>query len=78
MDHLLDEGNFILDFHLVPKFPRSQAPLFPSSAWEHTFAKLCFAIPHGKQSFQKTRDQAELGHEVKTEPVHEERTAVVK
>jgi hypothetical protein len=39
--------------------------LFPSSAWEHTFAKLRFAIHHGKQSFRKMRGQAELGHQEK-------------
>jgi hypothetical protein len=49
-------------FHLVPKLT-----LFPSSAWEHTFTKLRFAIHHGKQSFRKMRDQAELGHEEKTD-----------
>jgi hypothetical protein len=27
--------------------------LFPSSAWEHTFAKLRFAIHHGKQTSGK-------------------------
>jgi hypothetical protein len=46
---------------------------FPSSAWERTSAKLCFASPrddsfctrhfHGKQSFPDLRSQAELGNE---------------
>src|SRR5690242_18571590 len=37
---------------------------FPSSAWERTGAKLCFASAHyGKQSFPPLRSQAELGNE---------------
>src|SRR5579859_4113744 len=50
-------------------------PSFPSSAWERTAAKLCFASPRGgrgyrpfrrhdaKQSFAAVRSQAELGNE---------------
>jgi hypothetical protein len=50
-------------------------PLFPSSAWEHAFSKLCFAIQHGKQSpgapgcvtkqSLVTRKSRELAHEEK-------------
>ena len=46
-------------------FSDDNSALFPSSAWEHTFSKLRFAILHRKQSFRKTRDQALLGHEDK-------------
>ena len=42
---------------------KSLATLLPSSAGEHIFSKLRFAIHQEKQSFRKTRDQAELGHE---------------
>jgi len=41
-------------FHFVPKHGLGTNPGTPG---------LCFAIYHGKQSFRKTRDQAELGHE---------------
>ena len=42
----------------ITRLARSST-LFPSSAWEHTFAKLCFAPHHGKPSFRKTHDRAE-------------------
>src|ERR1700722_12219244 len=41
-------------------------PSFPSSAWERTSAKLCFASGRGsdaKRSFADRRSQAELGNE---------------
>jgi len=56
LDHLLDEGNFILDFQLVPKFPRFQAPLFPSSL----VPKLCLGTHLREALLRDSAREAEL------------------
>jgi hypothetical protein len=53
----------ILKFRTDEERHQDLSTLFPSSAWEHTFTKLRFAVHHWKQSFRKTHAQPELGHE---------------
>jgi hypothetical protein len=61
-------------FHLPsPHFSPGGDAWFPSSAWEPTCAKLCFA--RRKQSFHTCRSQAELGSEVASRALHVVRNA---